>query len=100
MTDILPADLAAPGRNLAFCNETDLTAEATSTMVADFYFHAAVLLPSNGYGALPLRSPKRLRRFGVAEFHATAIVNSGKKPAWRVYIVDMRVGGAERGSPH
>jgi hypothetical protein len=86
MTAILRAilaDLAAPGRILAFCDETDLTTEATSTMVANIHFHAAVVLPSYAYRALAPSLTAALKMFGVAEFHANAIVNNGKKSAWR-----------------
>jgi hypothetical protein len=79
----LVADLAVPGRILAFCDETDLTKEdATSTMVADIHLHAAVVLPSDGYGALAASLAAALETFGVAEFHAVDIVNNGKKSAW------------------
>ena len=85
MTETLSAivaDLAAPGHLLAFCDETDLTREATSTMVADIHLHAAVVLPSDGYGALAASLAAALETFGAAEFHAKDIVNKGKS-IWR-----------------
>jgi len=79
----LVADLAAPGRILAFCDETDLTLEATTTMVADIHCHVAVVIPSDDYGALAASLSAALAGFGVAEFHATDIVNNGKRSVWR-----------------
>ncbi|TGS87414.1 DUF3800 domain-containing protein [Mesorhizobium sp. M3A.F.Ca.ET.174.01.1.1] len=79
----LVGDLMVPGRILAFCDETDLTKEATSTMVADIHFHAAVVLPSEDYGPLTAPLAAALQEFGVAEFHAVDIVNNGKKSVWK-----------------
>jgi hypothetical protein len=87
----LVADLAVPGRILAFCDETDLTGQATSTMVADIHLHAAVVLPSDDYSALATSLAAALETFGVAEFHATDIVNNGKKSAWYERSKDDRL---------
>ena len=79
----LTVELAVPGRVLAFCDETDLTGkEGTATMRADIHLHAAVVLPSDGYGVLAASLAAALEAFGVEEFHATDIVNNGKKSAW------------------
>lgn len=46
MTDALStvvAELSTPGRFLAFCTETDLTKESTSSMLADIHLHPAVV---------------------------------------------------------
>jgi len=79
----LVAELAVPGRILAFCDETDLTGkDGTSTMVAEIHLHAAVVLPSGRYAALAASLGAALEAFGVAEFHAVDIVNNGKKSVW------------------
>lgn len=75
--------LATPGGFLAFCDETDLTTEATSTMVGDIHLHAAVVLPSDGYATLASELHAALKTFDVSEFHAVDIVNNGKKSVWR-----------------
>jgi len=79
----LSAELAVPGRVLAFCDETDLTDEkGTATMRADIHLHAAVVLPSGCYGALAASVGAAIETFGVEEFHAVDIVNNGKKSVW------------------
>ncbi|MEN3748351.1 hypothetical protein TPR58_14345 [Sphingomonas sp. HF-S3] len=79
----LSAELAAPGRVLAFCDETDLTGnDGTATMRADIHLHAAVVLPSGGYGVIAASLGAALDTFGVEEFHAVDIVNNGKKSVW------------------
>lgn len=86
MTDALStviAGLATPGSFLAFCDETDLTKESTSTMVGDIHLHAAVVVPSDGYAAFAWELAAALQRFGVSEFHSVDIVNNGKKSVWR-----------------
>jgi hypothetical protein len=86
MTEALNAivsDLAAPGRFLAFCDETDITNAPTSTMLGDIHLHAAVVLPSEGYAEFTAELSAALETFAVAEFHAVDIVNNGRKSAWR-----------------
>lgn len=75
-------NLAEPGQFLAFCDETDLTKEATSTMVADIHLHAAVVLPSDGYAAFASELALSLEKFDVEEFHTVEIVNP-KKSVWK-----------------
>jgi hypothetical protein len=77
------ANISEPGRILAFCDETDLTNEATSTMVADIHLHAAVVLPSDGYAALALELALSLKKFDVVEFHAVDIVMNGARSVWK-----------------
>lgn len=77
------AGLGTPGRLLAFCDETDLTKEPTSTMVGDIYLHSAAIMPSDGYAAFASELAAALQTFGVSEFHAVDIVNNGKKSVWR-----------------
>ena len=79
----LIAELAVPGRILAFCDETDLTGkDGTSTMVAGIHLHAAVVLPSGGYAALAASLAAAHETFGVEEFHAVDIVMNGKESVW------------------
>lgn len=81
--ETLTAELALPGRILAFCDETDLTGtEGTATMCANIHLHAAVVLPSGGYGTISASLEAALAAFGVDEFHAVDIVNNGKKSVW------------------
>jgi hypothetical protein len=77
------ANISKPGRILAFCDETDLTKEATSTMVADIHLHAAVVLPSDGYAAFVSELALSLKKFDVVEFHAVEIVTTGTKSVWK-----------------
>lgn len=86
MSEALPdviAGLAAPGRLLAFCDETDLTNEPTSTMVGNIHLHAALVMQSDGYAAFASVLAAALRTYGVSEFHAVDIVNNGKRSVWR-----------------
>lgn len=81
--DAIVSDLAAPGRFLAFCDETDITKAPTSTMRGDIHLHAAVVIPSERYADFASGLAAALHTFDVAEFHAVDIVNNGKKSMWR-----------------
>lgn len=76
------ADLAAPGRTLAFCDETDLTNAATEAMVANVHMRAALIMPSSKYAAMTATMSAMRKELGVSEFHGTEIVNPPKHSVW------------------
>ncbi len=81
-TSIIGA-IETPGMTLAFCDETDLTPQPTSTMVADIHLHAALVLSSAKYAPVAQQLRNACAALGAPEIHATEIVNPGKSSPWR-----------------
>jgi hypothetical protein len=77
------ADLCTPGRILAFCDETDLTFDPTSTMVGNLHLYGGIILRSENYGPLAHILTTYLADIGQLEFHGTEIVNPTAKSTWK-----------------
>lgn len=85
------AGLGTPGRTLAFCDETDITQEATSTMLPHVHLRAALILPSADYRLMGEELDSYRQVHGMPEFHANEIVTPGTKSAWKEIPVVERV---------
>jgi len=83
--------IAEPGRMLAFCDETDLTKEATSTMVAEIHAWVALLIPSARYAAVSAAVLDYQQAHGLPELHGNEIVTPGKASAWRPVTIEKRL---------
>jgi hypothetical protein len=88
---IVLAEAADPGRTLAFCDETDLTIGATSTMLAKIHAWVALILSSEAYAALRDDLLAYQAEHGVPEFHGAEIVNPGSKSAWKSIAYEQRL---------
>jgi len=89
--DALLASVADAGRTLVFCDESDLTIEATSTMCAEIHAWVGVEMPSDTYSALASTLHCYQADHGVPEFHGNEIVNAGSKSAWRLQSFERRL---------
>lgn len=89
-------DLPGPGRTLAFCDETNLTEQATATLVANLRLHVAVVAQSEVYGHVAEALGTFLEVNGLPEFHATEVVNPKAGTPWRDVSFDLRVEAFER----
>lgn len=78
------ADLDNPGRTLAFCDETDITHEATTTMLPHIHLWAAWVVPSVLYGEMRDSLDGYRRERELPEFHANEIVTPGTESAWKI----------------
>jgi hypothetical protein len=85
------ADLGTSGRVLAFCDETDLTFEPTSTMVGDLHLYGGIILRSEAYRPLAHTLTTYLADVGQAEFHGTEIVNPKAGSNWKSLDYGARV---------
>ena len=89
--DALLKSVADAGRTLVFCDESDLTIEATSTMCAEIHAWVGLEMPSDGYSALARAVRCYQADHGVPEFHGNEIVNAGSKSAWRPQSFERRL---------
>src|SRR5690348_12528575 len=87
----LLADLSAPGRMLAFCDETDITLQPTSTMVPNVHMVAGLLVRSADYEKLASKLENYRMAHGLPEFHANEIVTPGSKSKWRPIALSRRI---------
>ncbi len=85
------AELTLPGRTLAFCDETDLTSEATSTMVADIHAWVALILPSDAYPDVEGLVLAYQAEHGLPELHGTEMVNPKSGTPWKAVPDDVRL---------
>lgn len=76
-------DLAIAERTLAFCDETDITHEATSTMRPNIHLLGALVMPSRHYGEIRDTLERWRATHGLPEVHANEVVTPGKRSAWR-----------------
>jgi len=77
------ADLATTGRTLAFCDETDITHNATGTIRARIHLLGALVMPSEQYGGMRDTLDEWRATHGLPEVHANEVVTPGTKSAWR-----------------
>ena len=89
--DALLASIAAAGRTLVFCDESDLTIETTSTMCAEIHAWVGLEMPSHAYSALANAVSCYQADHGVPEFHGNEIVNAGSKSAWKLQSFERRL---------
>lgn len=87
----LLASVADAGRTLVFCDESDLTIEATSTMRAEIHAWVGLEMPSEAYSALAGAVRGYQADYGVPEFHGNEIVNPGSKSAWKPQSFERRL---------
>lgn len=80
--DNILANLAVPGRVLAFCDETNLTEQATATLVADLRLHVGFVVPAENYQAIVEPLIDLLEAHGLPEFHASEVVNPKVNSPW------------------
>lgn len=85
------AELCTPGRILAFCDDTDLTFEPTSTMVGDLHLYGGLVLRSETYAALAHNLASYLAGIGQVEFHGTEIINPKMRSRWKSLDYNARV---------
>ncbi|MGY4399292.1 DUF3800 domain-containing protein [Bradyrhizobium sp. USDA 3315] len=85
------AELDRPGRVLAFCDDTDLTFEATSTMVGNLHLYGGLILMSQAYGPLAHNLAAYLAEIGQVEFHGTEIINPKPTSRWKSLSYAARV---------
>jgi hypothetical protein len=83
--------LCAPGRIIAFCDETDLTLTPTSTLVGELHLYGGVILRSETYSLLSQNLTGYLADIGQVEFHANEIVNPNSKSRWKALDYGARV---------
>ncbi|WP_156139457.1 DUF3800 domain-containing protein [Sphingomonas sp. 35-24ZXX] len=89
--DALLASVADAGRTLVFCDESDLTIGATSTMCAKIHAWVGLEMPSDAYSALSSAVRWYQASHRVPEFHGNEIVNAGSKSAWRPQSFERRL---------
>ncbi|MEV5023469.1 hypothetical protein MRBLMA1_003352 [Sphingobium sp. LMA1-1-1.1] len=77
------ADLATPGRTLAFCDETDVTHEGTSTMLPGIHLMGALVMASDHYAAIQDELEGFRAAWGLPEIHANEVVTPGTRSKWR-----------------
>lgn len=85
------ADRTLPGRTLAFCDETDLTSAATSTMVADIHAWVALILPSDAYPEVEGLVLAYQAENALPELHGTEMVNPKSGTPWKAVPDDVRL---------
>ena len=85
------AELTLPGRTLAFCDETDLTNGATSTMVADIHAWVALILPSDAYPEVESMVRAYQTQHGLPELHGTEMVNPKSGTPWKAVPGNVRL---------
>ena len=83
--------LTTSDATLAFCDETDITQQATSTMVANIHLWAALIIPSKAYAALGEALSLYRTEHALPEFHANEIVTPGKGSPWRAVDPSRRL---------
>lgn len=85
-------DLSAPGRTLAFCDETNLTEKVpTPTLVANLRLHTGIVMSSEVYSPVEARLRTFLDSYGLSEFHATEVVNPTDGSTWRTVPFGVRL---------
>ena len=89
-------DLPMPGRTLAFCDETNLTEQATATLVANLRLHVGIVVQSEVYGPVAEALRTFLKANGLPEFHSTEVVNPRTGTPWRNVPFDLRLEAFER----
>lgn len=87
----LLSELTSSGRMLCFCDETDLTIEPTSTMVADIHAWVGFLIPSEAYAKAAAIIEQYRASHNLPEFHGTEIVNPKSKSPWKSVPVERRI---------
>lgn len=76
---------------LAFCDETDLTNEPTTSMVANIHAWVAVNMPSDRYAGLSAQVVAYREDNALPELHGNEIVNPPSNSTWRTVSYDRRV---------
>jgi hypothetical protein len=75
--------LETPGRMLAFCDETDLTNDATSTMVPNIHAWMALIMSSDHYAAVAAEVLAYQDEHSLPELHGNEIVSPGSASPWK-----------------
>lgn len=94
--DDLIANLEVPGRTLAFCDETNLTEQATADLVANLRLHVGVVMAAKIYAPAAADLAAFLETHGLPEFHAAEVVNGKKNTPWQAVSYETRLDAFER----
>lgn len=94
--DDLIANLEMPGRTLAFCDETNLTEQATADLVANLRLHVGVVMAAEIYAPAAADLAAFLETHGLPEFHAAEVVNGKKNTPWQAVSYETRLDAFER----